>query len=481
MRKLLSAAALLLCHSYAATARNGYHISLKMPGATDSVVYLAHYYGKGRPSIFKTDSARIDKNGNAELKNISEDFIGGIYIIYLSDLQTNFEVLLNKGDDLTIVAPKNAIPDNIEFSGSPENVRFSAYLRYLTTYHAQDEVIRKEFALATTAGDTAAVRIKAQAAADKLKNYREEYSRKYPGTLLSKIFSAMELPDIPKGEHYLADGKTKDSTFAYRQYKSHYWNGFDLTDDRLIYTPLYDARLEEYFTKLVVPFPDSLKREADLLLTKTKGTKDMFRYTLWWLTRYAENSKVMGLDEVFVHLVENYYMKGDAFWLKPEELEKYTDRASHIAPNVLGNIAPTISLPDVRTGKTQKLQEIKAKFTVVVFYSPTCGHCRHELPLLDSVYEAILKSKGVKIYSVATEEADTTINNFLIEQDLEKKWINTWDPQRTGNWHDKYDVYSTPTVYLLDEQKIIRGKRLDHSNVAGLVEMLEKKQISGSK
>jgi len=477
---MLFAAVMLLCHTYAVSAKNGYHISLKMPGVTDSVVYLAHYYGKGRPTIFKTDSARIDKRGNAELNSTSEDFTGGIYIAYLSDLQTNFEVLLNKGDDITIVAPKNAIPNDIEFKGSPENTRFTAYIRYLNTYSAGEEVIRKEFEMAKTAGDTAEVRAKARAAADKLKRYRQDYAAQYPGTLLAKIFKAMELPAIQDGDHYLADGKTKDSTFAYRQYKAHYWDGFDLTDDRLIYTPLYDARLEEYFNKLVVPYPDSLKHEADMLLERTKGTKDMFHYTLWWLTRYAENSKVMGLDEVFVHLVESYYMKGDAFWLKPDELKKYTERARKIAPNVLGNLAPPISLPDVRTGKTQKLYDIQATYTMVVFYSPTCGHCRHELPLLDSVYEAVLKHKGVQVYSVATEEPDSTINKFLKEQKLDKKWMNTWDPLRTGDWHDKYDVYVTPSIYLLDEKKIIRGKHLDHNNVAGLVDILEKKRKSGN-
>lgn len=480
MKKMLLAAAMLLCYNYAVYARNGYHISLKMPGVTDSVVYLAHYYGKGRPTIFKTDSARIDKHGNAELRSSSADFTGGIYILYLSDMQTNFEVLLNKGDEIAIVAPKNAIPNGIEFKGSPENTRFAAYVRFLNTYSAREEVMRKELELAKTAGDTAEVRAKARSAADKLKRYREDYATQYPGTLLAKIFKAMELPAIPEGDHYLSDGKTKDSTFAYRHYKAHYWDGFDLGDDRLIYTPLYDTRLEEYFNKLVLPFPDSLKHEADMLLARTKGTKDMFHYTLWWLTRYAENSKVMGLDEVFVHLVENYYMKGDAFWLKPDELKKYTDRARQIAPNVLGNLAPPISLPDTRTGKKQTLYDIKGKYTMVVFYSPTCGHCRHELPLLDSVYEAVLKTKGVQVYTVATEEADTTIDRYMKELGTDKKWINTWDPDRIGDWHDKYDVYVTPTIYLLDEKKIIRGKRLDHSNVAGLVEMLEKKLHSGT-
>ncbi|HTM67173.1 MAG TPA: hypothetical protein VL093_12675 [Flavipsychrobacter sp.] len=44
-----------------------------------------------------------------------------------------------------------------------------------------------------------------------------------------------------------------------------------------------------------------------------------------------------------------------------------------------------------------------------------------------------------------------------------------------------YDVYSTPVIYLLDEKKIIRGKRLDHTNIMDVINMLEKKQANSSK
>ena len=45
-----------------ALAKDGYHIVLKMPGVKDSMAFLAHYYGKNRPTIFKTDSSRFDKS-----------------------------------------------------------------------------------------------------------------------------------------------------------------------------------------------------------------------------------------------------------------------------------------------------------------------------------------------------------------------------------------------------------------------------------
>jgi len=181
------------------------------------------------------------------------------------------------------------------------------------------------------------------------------------------------------------------------------------------------------------------------------------------------------MDEAFVYIVENYYMKGEAFWLTNDELSKYLDRAQKIAPNVIGNKAPEVKVPNIFTKKEESMLDIKANYTLIVFYSPTCGHCQHELPLLDSLYDAVLKSKGVKIMTVATEGEEKAITDFLTKNNLDKKWINCWDPEHVGDWRGKYDVYSTPTIYLMDDKKIIRGKRLDHSNIASVIDMAERK------
>lgn len=455
-------------------ARPGYKIKLSIPGVKDSIVYLAHYYGKPLPTIYKRDSARFDKNGVAEFKSNDSTFVGGIYMMLLGDRKTYFEFLINSGDDISMTADLALLPEGVKFKNSPENDRFQEYVDFLSGFSKQQQGYQKELKEAKSAADTAAVRKKASATSKDLTNYRKEYIKKHPNTLLAAIFNALSMPTVPEGDHYLADGVTKDSTFAYNYYKAHFWDGFDFQDDRLIHAPIYDAKLDEYFNKLVLPWPDSIEKEANVLLGKAKGTRDIFKYTLWWLTRYAENSKVMGMDEVFVYLVENYYMKGEAFWLTNEELTKYVDRAQKIAPNVIGNIAPEIKVPNIITKKTESLYDIKAKYTLVVFYSPSCGHCQHEVPSLDSLYRAVLKKKGVKVLAIATEGEEKAITDFIAKYKLED-WINAWDHDHIGDWRGKYDVYSTPTIYLLDEKKIIRGKRLDHSNVGELLEMLEKK------
>jgi thiol-disulfide isomerase/thioredoxin len=475
MKKILLIAMLfIICMAKTAIAREGYRIHLKIPGVKDSIVYLAHYYGKPLPTIYKRDSARFDKNGNAEFKTNDSTFVGGIYMMLLGDRKTYFEFLLNNGDDMSIAVELSKLPLGLKFKNSPENERFQEYVEFLNGYGAKQQALKDELAAAKTAADTAAVRKKASTSGKELTNYRHEYVKKNPGTLLSGIFNALDVPQVPDGPHFLADGVTKDSSFTYNYYKGHFWDGFDFQDDRLIHAPIYDAKLDEYMNKLVLPWPDSVEKESDMLLHKAKGTKDMFKYTLWWLTRYTENSKVMGMDEAFVYLVENYYMKGDAFWLTNDELTKYLDRAQKIAPNVIGNLAPEIKVPNVVTKKEESMLGAKGNYTLLIFYSPSCGHCQHEIPAIDSVYRDVLKKKGVKVFTVATEGEEKAITDFITKNKLDE-WTNTWDHEHLGDWRSKYDVYSTPTIYLLDEKKIIRGKRLDHTNIAGLIEMLENK------
>ena len=290
---------------------------------------------------------------------------------------------------------------------------------------------------------------------------------------MANIFNALKVPEVSKGKHLLEDG-TEDSSFAYTYYKEHYWDDFDFQDDRLIHTPIYDGRLDEYFNKLVLPIADTVQKEADIILQKAKGTKDMFKYTLWWLTRFTESSKIMGMDAAFVYLVENYYMRGDAYWLSTEDLEKYIDRAQKIAPNVLGKIAPELKMPDVN-GNIHSLHELDAKYTLLIFWSPECGHCLTEMPQVDSLYEKVLKKRGVKIYGVRTE-GDVEKWQQVIKDKGFDDWVNVYDPERKTRFRSDYDIYSTPVLYLLDERKIIRGKRLDHSNIVDVIDMLERKK-----
>jgi peroxiredoxin len=476
MKKALLLAALFCGLAGFAQAKDGYKISVKFTDLKlkDSLVYLAHYFGKPLPTIYKADSAKFDNNNVATFTS-TEPEIGGIYIILLSDHKTYFEFLMSNGDEFSITAKSSALPTGLEFKGSPENERFVAYQKYLQEFATKQNKLQADLGNAKSSADTAAIRNKAVTLSKELMTFRTDYMTKYPNSLLADVFGALWVPTVPEGQHLKADGTT-DSSFAYKYYKAHFWDKFNFKDNRLVQTPIYEAKIEEYFNKLVLPLPDSMKHEADIIIERSRGSKDIFKYNLWWLTRNAENSKIMGMDEVFVHLVEKYYMKGDAYWLSHEDLQKYIDRAQKIAPNVIGNIAPEINMQDIN-GKKIPLSSIKSKYTLVVFWAPSCGHCQQMIPKIDSAYRASLKSKGVKVYAVRSEDDPKEWQDFIKKNNLQD-WTNVYDPERTSDFRSKYDVYSTPIIYLLDENKKIIGKRLDQNNIGLVIENYERKNKS---
>ena len=52
----------------AATAKDGYKVKVTLTDKHDSLVYLAYYYGKSLPTIFKIDSAKLDKNQSFSIR-----------------------------------------------------------------------------------------------------------------------------------------------------------------------------------------------------------------------------------------------------------------------------------------------------------------------------------------------------------------------------------------------------------------------------
>jgi thiol-disulfide isomerase/thioredoxin len=393
-------------------------------------------------------------------------------------MKTYFELLLNNGDEMEITAAVSTLPLGIKYVHAPENERFQEYVIYLKNYSARQQKLVENLAQAKSKTDTANVRAKSAEMVAELRAYRTSYIAEHPHTLLANIFGSLFVPDVPGGKHLLKNGK-EDTAFAFNYYKEHYWDNFDFTDDRLMYTPVYHNKLENYFTKVVPPLPDSVQKEADILLKKARGRKELFKYTLHWVTQYAQESKVMGMDQAFVYFIENYHMKGDAYWMDKDLLSKYVDRAQKIAPNVLGNLAPDIKMLDWNKNP-RLLSEVKAKYTLLVFWAPDCGGCQKEMPVIDSLYKKVLKNKGVKIYAVRTEGDTTMWKNFVEKHDL-TDWVHVYDPEHKSNYKAQYDVYGTPSIYLLDEKKIIRGKKLDHNSILKVIEMEEAKSGQNKK
>lgn len=442
----------------------GYQLTFQLKQYTGGQLCLAHYMGK---SFYMADSAQINAQGVAVMKN-KEALPGGIYIVLLPGRQRYFEMLLdNKDQQFSVSIDTTDLINKTVFKTSKENEIFQSYNKFLSKEIAPQDRQLNAMLAKHTAADSAAAKSLQQELGKKLQDFRNHIVAEHPKSLLTSIFRAMKDPEVPPAP------PGEDSTFGYRYYKAHYWDSVNLADGRLVRTDIIEKKLNRYFTQLVAMDPDSIIAEADNIVAKTRKDKEMFKFVVWWLTYTYETSKYMGMDAVFVHMVEKYYVSGEAYWLKDDQLNKIISRAYSMAPNLIGQQAPPLEVKDSSL-KPVSLYTTKAKYTILVFWDPTCGHCKIEVPRLDSAFNASWKNKGVALIGFKTEGTKDEWQSFIKEHKL-NGWIHAWDPDAQSNYRRLYDVYSTPVVYLLDEKKKILAKRLGVEQLSDFLEKMDTK------
>ncbi|MEO6917188.1 MAG: thioredoxin-like domain-containing protein, partial [Chitinophagaceae bacterium] len=276
------------------------------------------------------------------------------------------------------------------------------------------------------------------------------------------------------------------SVFAYQYYKGHYWDGISFSDDRLLRTPIFEPRLEKYFKDLVVPDPDSLNREIDIMLVKTGNSKEMYKFLLTYFVQRYINPEYMGQDAVFVHLFEKYINNNPKVDWFTEKYSKYMfERAYSLMANLIGQPAADLNFVDT-SSKPAPLSGVKAAYTVICFWDPTCSHCKEVVPKVDSIFQAKWKNEGVKVYGVMVDGGKPAWLQFIRENGL-KDWIHVYESQEQKDavtaagkpgYKQLYDVYQTPVLYLLDKDKRIIAKKLTYLQIDQLIDLKKKNTAS---
>ena len=255
--------------------------------------------------------------------------------------------------------------------------------------------------------------------------------------------------------------------------------GSSFADERLIRTPIFEMKLDKYYKDLVVPAPDSISREADIMLAKATPSKEMFKYLLTYFVQKYINPTYMGQDAVFVQLFEKYINNNPQVDWFTEKYKKYMyDRAYSLMANLIGNPAQNLELVDT-ADKPRPLYGVNAPYVVICFWDATCSHCKEIVPKLDSMYQHKWKQEGVVIYGVMVDGGKPAWLNYIRDNNL-KDWIHVYETsaQRDSgyaagkaNYRQLYDVYQTPILYLLDKDKRIIAKKLSYDQIDEVLNM----------
>lgn len=471
--------------SVAASAQTGYNITASFKPFSKGYLYLGHHFGAKKMVV---DSALIDSKGQATFKG-KEKLPGGIYLIVNPQKNTYYEVLMDDKQNFAVSGDTADLVNSIKVSGSPENDLFIAYQKSSAEKYKHLQQLNAQLAKARTKKDSTLIQDQVKQVNKSNQEYRDNVVKKYPNSLLAALFNTLKEP-VMTGR--LAEPKTRqDSIDAYQYYKKHYWDGVRFTDERLLRTPFFEPKLIKYMEQIIPQDPDSVKEEADWIVLYSRANKNMFKYFVTKFTSDYFYPKIMGQDAVFLMLFQKYYLTNQVDWFNEQQMKDINNRGYSLMANQLGDVAADLRLLDT-ADKERNLYGVTAPFTVVCFWDPDCSHCREEVPKLDSMFQAKWKAQGVAMYAVLVDslKADNPAgwnkigaikknwSSFITEHKL-TDWIHVYQtPQmKAEDFTNKipsprqlYDVYQTPTLYLLDKDKRIIAKRVDVYQINELIQ-----------
>jgi len=539
MKKLVS---LLLILSFStislSTFAQGYEIKLKISKLPNKQIILGHRFND---QLFPDDTTMLNSKGEGVFKK-KTNLPGGMYFIFLPS-KSLFDFLVSDNQKFSIESDTTDFYKTIKIS-NPENQIFVEYSLYLDNQRLLANPLSEEYKNSNDEKRKKAIENQLNEINNEVVKKTEDIINANPNMFFTKFLRANQEIKIPES---ITNDKDK-----YYYYRNSYFRYFDFEDERLLRTPLYDKKINYYLDKVIPQVPDTIIAEVDKLITGARHNKELFRYMLVSLFNKYGTSQMMGMENVYVHIADKFYIP-EADWADKKFVDELKEKVRRKKQSLIGMQAPEIkmillpkgpdAIADLRDALSEmkekgdallkdearlkdeakkhkatnpklsdsaaysqvviseladKLENIlipkfdgyvsmtdqKAKYLILYFWEPDCSHCKEATPLFSNAYdEKNLKAMGVEVMAVYLhkninewEKYTKHIGEWLdfVEQNKMQKWINVWEPFGYSMFRDKYDISSTPVLYLLDKDKKIIAKNIAWDQAIDYIEHLEK-------
>ncbi len=490
----------------------GYKIEINIKNLPDKEVILGHHFAT---QLIPDDTITLNSKGYGVFKG-KEPLPGGMYFLFLPN-KSFFDFMLDKDQVFSITADTSDYDNSVSFKSCEENVRFQAYKKYLSNAgKLRKQLLEDRKKFKDDKNKIAEIDAKLKKLGEESEAYFQKTVNGHPDDFFSKFLKATRRVEVPKD---ITDKKQQ-----YFWFRHHYFDNFDISDPRLLRTPIYENTIDTYLDKVLVQHPDTLIPEVDMLIERSRTNDELFRYMLVHLFNKYASSQVMTAENVYVHIADKYYIK-EAKWSDPEfisDLKKKIKRRKKCligvtAQNIVFNEVPAdtseinklikevdnIKAQGLKIEKseadsiikynlkvevlkefydkfpvTNTLYKTKAKYTILWFWTPDCSHCKKETPLFHDAYvEKNMKEKGVEVITMFLQKDLTDWKRFskvtkewleFIEKHNMTDWTNAWNP--FDPFRINYDINSSPVLYLLDENKKIIAKRIGYEQALEIIE-----------
>lgn len=451
-------------------------IEFQSPEYINKMYSLAGHYGKYQTLL---DSVKGNAAGQLLFKK-DQKYIEGIYMLVTPDKKIELEFLMDSDQKFKIKVT-NPSEKIVEISNSALNQDFNNFNFFFKNKMESIKLLEKSLANQKNKQDSTLVIADLKKIQAEINRFKNDYIKANPGNTMALLFSMSQPIDtfLNKPE----DEKLATKTDSIVYLKKHFFDGINFKDARLLRNPFLENRISTYFNTFVPVSPEQVTQEITQLLNQTdQPNGEVFKYlSLYFVDLYSE-PKIMGMDRVFINIYTTYFKNKEYAWLQLKQKEFFKFKVSSIKDNLVGDKGRNLFML-TQDQKRIDLYDIKAKYTVVAFWDPTCGHCATEIPKMLQLYESEWKQKGVVVYAINNNTDEMVKWKEFIEKEKLSDWINVYPaPTVTGNYTKEdvdfqtlYNVRQTPVMYLMDQDKKIIAKKVGVENYTKIIEQIEKK------
>ena len=405
-------------------------IKVKIENHQDSIYYLLKYKSDKTHTILDKSSVSDDYKTFTNDINYDE----GIYVLADSEQNPLFEILLGKDQKFSIHVEELMDLGSYKVKGCKET---SAYFDiYSKTTHNKLHIKALESEMEYFPDNARKI--------DSIKLKHNEYLESIRIKNLNSFLDTY----ICFNKEIIVPEEYKDNKEQY--IIDHYFYDVLFGDTRILNTRLLKNKLDDYFDNYMSKqTPEVICQKIDDLISmindselRVQGSESSIRdYVLWYLYSKYFNPENIENELVYIHLVDNYFSKLEIENLTDNIRKEIIKRADILRDITIRKTAPSISFTD-DNGDTICLDNIKSKYTVLFFYKPDCQKCIRDKRIL-----GLIKKRRNDLIVLEINISEDNYNN--VSHDIIKK----------------YDVMTTPTIYLLNKNKEIIAKHIKAEEV----------------
>jgi len=416
------------------------------------------------------DTLVAEEKGKFILKDTLDS---GVYLLLTMPDNEFLQFLVNENERDFKMAFDFNHKNNVKFSGSKDNEVFQDYVDFLNVKRPRADILRDTIEKLTEAGSTvdSAFQEELDIIDKEVVEKRDNIISDYPDLISSLLLKANKDIDLPE-----FDDSEKGQMAQYLYYKDHYFDHIEMDNPNSLRTPFLYQRVDYFISKLTSSDPDSIVKSIDVVLEMMEPSEETYRYYLsHFLNQYIQ-TKVIGYDAIFVYLVDNYYAKGKAPWVEEENMLKILDRAKRMKPVLLGETGSDIMVYE-EDGSPISIDSIEYEYLVLLFWSPDCGHCKKTMPEFVEFNEKF-KDQGIKTFAICTKFKEKTKDCWAMVKEKDMLgFYNGADEFHKSRFKIKYNVDTTPKVFILDKNREILMKNIAASQLERVFEEINKIKI----